>query len=222
MVLVGPAQQTTFEMACSQPIFKWEGRSSTARFTSSAEGVSVEFKLDIIGPDWLYISLSEGEEGLALSVRRTNNDSTAGEPVDHRSYANYGALQADAEYGPFVSALLRRCGQNPLLPDLDCLRTTLFGVDPPSEPRIEARCEDLIRKLDAPSWKTRTEAARQLSEPGMVQHALAVARHMDLSPEQRARISRIAERYSVDLTTPLVAPLVALEFPDGDLALVSE
>lgn len=222
MILVGPPQQTTFEMTCSEPVFSWEGHSSSATFVAVPDGINIEFKLDIIGPDWMFVTLTENGEGLTLCVRHSNGDGTEVQTVDCRSYPNYAGLLEDADRSAFVSALFRRCGQNPLLPDLDCLRTTLFDLAPPADPAMDRQCETLIGRLDDPSWRLRNDASRELSRPGMVQHALAVAHRMNLSPEQRARVDGIAALYRINLQDALVGPLVSLEFPEGDVALASD
>jgi hypothetical protein len=221
MLLVGPPQQTSFEVACPQAVFDWEGRSSTARFAIGDEGLNIEFKLDIVGPDWLYVNLNEGEEGLLLTLRRTNSDGTISNQIDARSYPDYGGLLKDPNYSAFISTLMRRCGQNPLLPDIDVLRTTLFGVTPSPDESIDQTCEKLIAQLDDPRWRVRDAAARQLSEASMAPHALCVARGMELTAEQRSRIDAIANLYLVDIPADLVGPLVAIEFPNGDVAVAS-
>lgn len=222
IILVGPPQQSTFEMACSDPIFDWEGHSSTARFSSSAEGVIAEFKLDIIGPDWLFVSMVEGESGLTLTLRRTNGDGTENQFVDNHSYADYSALESDARYGTFMASLLRRCGQNPRLPDVDCVRTIVFGVAPAVDPLADHECAQCVARLNDSNWQVRNEATRRLSEPGLVQHLPAVVAEMSLSPEQRARVDAILRQYQLDLQESLLGPLVMVEFPQGDVALASD
>jgi hypothetical protein len=222
MILVGPPQESTFELTEYNSPFLWEGRSSKATFSSSTAGVTIEFKLDIIGPDWLVVTLAESDEGLLLAVCRTDGGGLETQSIGSHLYSNYTELLEDPEYGSFIATLFRRYGQNPLLPDVDCLRTTLFGLRPAPNEKIEKRCVTLIGRLNDDSFEVRNTAMRELSRPGIVQHALVVAQRMNLTPEQRARIDDIAARYRLSFDEPLVAPLVAVVFPDNDVAMISE
>jgi hypothetical protein len=222
LVLVAPPEQSSFELTDAEPLFSWEGHSSRATFSSTAEGVTVEFKLDIIGPDWLFVTLAEDHRGLKLTVCRTDSSGTENRSLDARTYSDYSGILEDSTYSPMISALLRRSGQNPLVPDVACLRVTLFGVEPPSDMELERQCEELIELLDDTRWQTRNSAMRQLAQPDLMPHAFVVARRMNLTPEQHARMDDIAARYSIDVEESLVKPLASLALSQGEVALLSQ
>jgi hypothetical protein len=222
MIIVAPPNQANFEIADTNPIFSWEGHSSKATFTSTPYGVTIEFKLDIVGPDWLFVTLAEGEEGLKLTVLRTDSSGHAVTPIDSRCYRDYAEFLDDADYSPMVSALLRRYGQNPLLPEVECLGTIFFDMDPPSNPDIDHQCEVLIGKLNDRNWHVRRDAIKQLSKSPLAQHALVLSRRLELTAQQHACLETIESQYRLDLDPSLLAPLVAVVSRPDNIASASE
>lgn len=221
-VILLAGDQPSIEMTGSPPTFCWEGPGSRATFTNTTEGVSIEFKLDIIGPDWLYVTLDQTHDGVQLSTRRTNSDGSDDASLDTRKYPSYAALLNDPDYSEAVCKLLCRYGQNPAMPDVSCLRTPVFGLEPPANARLEKECAELIARLDDDSWHVRDAATRRLEEPAVVQHALAVARLMKLTPEQRARIDGIASEFHLDIQGELLDQLASLALSQDDIAMLSE
>ena len=223
LIIVSATQdQQSFELTDSDPIFSWEGRSSKATFATDAEGVTIEFKIDIIGPDWLYVTLSDSDDGLVLTICRTDSSGTETHSIDSRWYSDYSGVLDDHDYSAMISALFRRYRQNPMLPEVGCLRTTVFDLDPPVDTTIDRQCVELIGLLNDSNWKVRNAAAQKLATPGIVEHALVVSRGMSLSREQRSRIDAIAARYQLDIQESLVAPLASLVLPQNDVALASD
>jgi hypothetical protein len=222
LIIVAAQAQQSFELTDSEPIFSWEGRSSKATFATDAEGVTIEFKLDIIGPDWLYVTLADSEDGLVLTICRTDSSGTDSHSIDSRWYSDYSGVLADRDYSAMISALFRRYRQNPLLPEIECLRTTVFNLDPPIDANLDNQCVKLIGLLGDSNWRVRNAATQQLTKPGYVEHALVVSRKMSLTREQRSRIDAIAARYQLDIQEALVAPLASVVLPQTDLALASE
>jgi hypothetical protein len=218
MVLVGSGHQTSYEVVNYEPLFSWEGQHSKATFASDVDDLRIEFKLDIIGPDWLFVTLTESDEGLLLCVRRTTTGGVDID-VDANWYSNYTALMEDPQYSSAIAALMRRCGQNPSLPELQSLRTTCFGLAPRPDPIIESHCAELIQELNDDHWAVRDAALEQLARSSMVSYTLSVAHNMRLTPEQRLAIDALSERYRLEFDESLLNSLAAKVLSPPEVAV---
>ncbi|MCC2631258.1 MAG: hypothetical protein K0S38_1067 [Candidatus Paceibacter sp.] len=226
LVLLHKNKQHRLEFCGRPPIFNWEGHSSKATFSNKSGNVEIEFKLDIIGPDWLYIVLKETKDGLLAHVRRANTmETNRSVLLDTTLYPNYEAFVSnpkvrDMTLDVMLQELMKYYGQNPYLPDICQLRHFVFGVDIPTNPLKDALCQILIMHMDNEDWAIREAVSLTLEKFKLIERALFLAENMSLTPEQRARIERLRTRLEFVVPYTLFYPLAQMTLNQEELACV--
>ena len=150
-ILSASAESRIFGMA---PYWPWETRycdrnSSTACFVRlDGGGVWVHWCIDIAGPDWLYVTLTDDAEETRVTVEHSRAGLLA--QADYRDYADLLTHSGDC-CSVMVQVMLQRSGCNPLLPQIEDLRNPSPTTVPQTiQGRIDARVEGLRHAVPVP------------------------------------------------------------------------
>jgi hypothetical protein len=191
------------------PYFEWEGRSGSYRFANTCAGeCEAHWKLDVAGPNWLYVDVVFGD---AIRVHAHNSNEVLLDAF--AEFDDYDAMLAsDDPCALWVKACWGRVATNPDLPALSTIRAVYFGKPDPMGKGVRERVVAEIEKLDDADWRVREAATERLRRRDLVEHLSEVAGPMDLSPEQHARVERVLGGYCIVTTKEELEALRALAF----------
>ena len=211
-----------YEFDHFEPYWKWENGGTKGVVITEKEGLSIQWAIDVVGPDWINVFLIERKDHISVEMYRCQKKFQREGFVEYHEYKNYNDLLKHSDNCALcVRVMIERGGNNPSLLDIEAIRCFSFGSKPSVDAKADQKCLDLIKALDNDKWSVRDDAYMQLLETRLAVRVPGLTRKMELSLEQRLSIERICSHFRLPPVPISLAPLlekfVGLKVEDSNI-----
>ena len=170
--------------------------------------------IDVRGPDWIDVSLTQKDSALVVDARRyAQVDHNIW--VKHREYKSYNDLiqsrdEESLELKDMVMGLMGRMGEEHRVLDVSLMKRLFFHQVPECTDETRKVILELVSQLNDDSWKVRDAASCKLMNPDLLVYFDDTVKDMDLTAEQRSRKDQLDMYNQITLPVGLAQKLVRL------------